>query len=138
MFRGRFATLVVKLTSLAAFVGGPLYCCDLLKPKIGDPANFAVCFAPLAIMLLATFAVLEEPPTRVHRIIAGVGILGALGLVGMDAFAAISLLGGATHPNAQMIEFGIVAGVAASAAYCVLALRFMGVGAGAGSGSPAA
>ncbi len=130
MFRGRLTTLVIKLTSLAAFVGGPLYCCDLLKPTIGDPANFAVCSAPLGLMLLATFAVLEEPPTRATRLVAAAGLLGALALVSMDAFAAVQLLSGATHPNAQMIEFGNVAGVAASAAYSVAALRFMGVGAG--------
>ena len=121
----RLHTLVIKLTSLAAFVGGPLYCCDLLKPRLGDPLNFIVCFAPLALMLLATFAVLENQPTTANRAIAGAGLFGALGLVGMDAFTAIQLLSGVHHPNEQMIEFGIVAGVAAALAYSVAAFRFI-------------
>lgn len=43
----------------------------------------------------------------------------------MDAFTTIQLLSGVRHPNEQMIEFGIVAGVAAAVAYSVSAVRFL-------------
>ncbi len=121
----RFSGLVLRLLALASFIGGPLYCADLWKPALGDPWNFIAAFAPIALVLMAAMMVLQDRPTTATRAMTWVGFLGVAGLLCEDAFAGIRIAAGDAHPNTQMIQFGIFAGVCAAALYTWHALRFL-------------
>ncbi len=119
----RFRVLVIKLSALGAFIGGPLFVADLLKPSLGQKLAFAIAFAPIGVATLAILWVLDEAPTPAVRALAIVGGAGCLGLLGMDAFALWRLWTGTYHPNAQMIQFGCACALVVTPLYFVQARR---------------
>jgi hypothetical protein len=125
---------VVRVLSLAAFMGGPWYCTDLLKRHLQTPVAFALCFLPIGLMVLTTLTVLEDAPSRLTRFTAGTGLGGASILVLMNGFTIWRLAIGASHPRSGMIGFGVVAGLLAVAAFTWIVVRFLG-GPVAGPGS---
>lgn len=115
--------LVIKLSALGAFLGGPLFVADLLEPTLGRQIAFAIAFAPIGVATLCLLWVLEERPTPFVRFLAVAGGLGCLGLVGMDAFALSRLWTGTHHPNATMIQFGCACALVATPLYFLQARR---------------
>jgi hypothetical protein len=116
--------LGMKLGALAAFCGGPLRAADALRPIIGKDPGFGAAFAPIALLLFGSFAVLEDEPTRWTRAVVALGLLGALAVGASDLWALGQVLRGPARGDDGLIAIGSVLGLALVAAYAWAASRF--------------
>lgn len=117
--------LVVRLLALASAAGGPLYVYDLLKASPQDWRLFAICFAPVGLMVFGSLAFGDPPSSTFARLSVRLGLFGAMALLILDAFTAWSLVRGGTHPNLSLIVAGTAIGALASALYILLARAFL-------------
>jgi len=121
----RVRLLVIRLLAIASSVGGPLYVYDLLKASPKDLRMFAICFAPIAMMVLGSLAFGDPPSDRLARLAVRVGLFGAIALVLIDAYTVWSVARGGTHPNLLMILVGTAIGGVTSVLYVLLARAFL-------------
>jgi hypothetical protein len=122
--------LVLKLLALVAWVGGPLYVCDALVPELGSKAAFGVTFAPIGVLLVASFAAGDAPSRWVRFQLLG-GLGAAAVLTGANLFTAARLLAGDAHPNPRLLSFGIAGGSVAVGLFLLEALPVLRGGRGA-------
>jgi hypothetical protein len=120
--------VVTQLLALSASVGGPLYLFERLQYQLGRWPALAACFGPVALMLLGALCFDESPRSGLARAVVRLGYLGALALLGINLFTALSLLTGRSHPYPTLIVFGIVAGCIACLGYWWSAARFLRAG----------
>jgi hypothetical protein len=113
--------IAVKLIALLAFCGGPLFVADLLKPAIGLNEAFLAAFAPLCAAILCAFSLWEDHPWSWGKPAVAVGLLGAMLVAAMSAFALWQLAGDQDHPDRGLIVLGSIVGLLATAAYARLA-----------------
>ncbi len=108
--RGDMNVLAIKMTALAAAVGGPLFVFDQLTVHLSKIAAFAFAFSPVLVVAFAALFLSDESTPNTRRLLAiGIGAGGVL--LAMNAFAAV-LLPGHDHPDEGLIWFGIAVGSA--------------------------
>ena len=117
--------LILKFTSLLAFLGGPLYVADQLKPALGQQGSFALVFAPVGLVMFAALTMSDEEPAGAARIAVVGGVLGAFILLGLNGYTAWQISHGSTHPEARLIGGGIVVGVVACGLFLTRAQRYL-------------
>ncbi len=116
---------LIKVLALGSFVGGPLWLADTLKPRLGQDVAFAITFAPLAVLILASLSIAGDRPTPVTRLLAFAGVGGAAALLVMDAMAAHFLLRGGSHSEPTLIWIGNAIGAVTALLYFGAALAFV-------------
>ncbi len=109
--------LVLKIGALAAFCGGPLRLSEALGPSLGRDPAFAVGFAPVALVLLGTFALAEERPGWGARTLRALGALGAVAVAGLGLWAWVGVARGPARPDDGLVLAGSAAGVGLAALY---------------------
>lgn len=108
--------MLIALTILLAFCGGPLLLCDQLEPFLGSFWAFALCFSPLFSMAMGALSS-GEGELRLSRLFASSGLLGTALLALIDAWAMWMLLSGQVEHNVGMHWLGVFAGVFACLGY---------------------
>lgn len=116
-----FQILIIKLSLLLSFCGGPLLVTDLLKPRFGEETAFVIAFAPVG---LTGFCVLcLGDAGNWGKGAALVGFLGILAIGAMNAFAIWRLAIDPTRADQSLVIVGMAAGIVSSVIYSHLALR---------------
>jgi hypothetical protein len=116
--------LAIRLLAIFASLGGPLYIFDLVKGDLGTTTAFALCFAPIGLIVLGSLAFEDSPFDALARVSIRLGQLGMWALFGMNVYTFVQLVTGHAPPDLRVTVFGIVVGSLACAAYSVRAHRF--------------
>jgi hypothetical protein len=115
--------VLLKVTFLIAFCGGPMLLAGILGPILGKPWALLTPMAPLLLMLLGALS-FQDPGGAFERWSVRLGLGGALVNLGMQTWGAAHLL---IHPPAHgggLHWTGIAMGYLAGGAYLFLALRW--------------
>lgn len=123
--RGLLGQLLVKLTALLSFCGGPLLVAELLEPALGGPGSFVAAFAPLAVVLYGALFLEDPSPARLDLAIVRAGLCGVPPVMGMNVYAVWHLAAHPARPDQALIALGVVVGTLAAALYTALALRLL-------------
>ncbi len=117
--------LLLKITSILAFCGGPLVLADLLKTTSvpGDIA-FAIAISPCAALVFGAYSLWRPEPDRWDHAMVVLGVLGATALVGMNIYAVHMLAQGYGQANEGLIRIGIGVGLLFVAYYAHASTRF--------------
>lgn len=115
--------LLLKLSCLLGFCGGPLYVADTFKASLGKDASFAIAFMPFLLVIFGVYSLPLYCRSRWDKAMIIAGVVGIFIVSTMNIFAAFQLLLGAVYANTGLVSFGIVVGTSASAAYVFLAWR---------------
>ena len=105
-----------KLSTLASFVGGPMWVSDALKSHLGEFTAFAVAFLPCALLLGGQIAELSHERSRSRDL----GALGALLIIGTTAVAFYDryfAIIGVAHARTNLMLVGGAIGIMASVSY---------------------
>lgn len=79
--------LFLKIGALLAFFGGPLVVVDLLRPHLPAPWDSVCAFAPVGLLVAGAASFTDEEQDAIDRFWMVVGTVGAVLLLGMNAFA---------------------------------------------------
>jgi len=106
----------VKLSTLASFVGGPMWLSDALKTTLGEFTAFAVAFLPCALLLGGQIAEMNHERSRSRDL----GVVGALIIMGTTAVALYDryfAVVGEAHARTNLMLVGGAIGVMTSVSY---------------------
>jgi hypothetical protein len=117
--------LLLRVTAILSFCGGPLHLSELLRVSLGQLPAFLVAFAPVALLLVGALAFRDRPSEKMARLSIRGGLLGSALLVAENAFAAWRLSRGEPHPHQGIITFGIFVGTVGCGLYARQALRWL-------------
>ncbi|MCA9622270.1 MAG: hypothetical protein KC731_24770, partial [Myxococcales bacterium] len=81
------------------------------------PVGFGLAFAPIALMVFGTFALVEDEPSPATRLIAGLGGVSCLVVAVEGVIALVQIAGGEARADAGLITFGSVVGFLAALVY---------------------
>lgn len=109
--------MLIALTILLAFCGGPLILCDLLAPYLGSFWAFALCFSPLFSIGMGALSSDDPSEFGLSRLFVSSGLLGVVLLALIDAWAMWMLLSGQVEHNLGLHWLGEFAGVFACLGY---------------------
>lgn len=115
--QARDADMLIALTILLAFCGGPLLLCDHLAPSLGPFWAFALCFSPLFSIAMGALSSDDPVESRLGRLFASSGLLGTALLALIDAWALWMLLSDQVEQNLGLHWLGVFAGVFACLGY---------------------
>lgn len=118
--------LLLKLSALFSFCGGPLVLADWLKPQMDKQLAFAVAFLPTAALIFGVYSLWSAERDRWDKIMVSFGALGAVTLIGVNIFAAWELVMAPQRADAGLIELGIAVGTVFAGYYGYAARRFFG------------
>jgi hypothetical protein len=117
--------LVLKLSALFSFCGGPLFLSDVLDIKHRGIVYFAIPIAPIVLLLFGSLALRDEDTDSLGRWSIEGGLVGAALLTAMNVYAAIELFKGPPRPDGGLITFGIATGLCTAVVYAVTAIPFL-------------
>ena len=112
--------MIVVITILLAFCGGPLILCDALTPWLGQRWAFVLCFSPLFSMAMGALCSQDVEPGRLGRLFLSSGLLATVLLALIDGWALWLLLNGEVDTNAGLHGLGVLAGGVACLGYVQL------------------
>jgi hypothetical protein len=116
--------LLLKLSALFSFCGGPLAFADSLKPQMDKDLAFAIGFLPIAALIFGVDSLWSAARDRWDKVMVSLGSLGALALIAMNIFAISALAAGAERADAGLIKLGIAVGTVFVAYYAYAAQKF--------------
>jgi len=117
--------LVLKLSALFSFCGGPLFVSDALDIKHRSPLYFAIPFAPIALLLFGSLALRSEDTDTLGRLSIEGGLVGAALLTAMNVHAAFELFGSPPRPDGGLMAFGIAVGLCTAIVYTGTAIPYL-------------
>jgi len=100
----------LKIGSLFSFCGGPLFICDLLKPRIGTLPAFLITFLPVGLMVVAALF-MDDVHSRWLFPLVRAGRLGVFVVLGMHVYAIACFAGGVRVPDQVLHYIGIAIGL---------------------------
>jgi hypothetical protein len=114
--------LVLKLATLLAFAGGPLYVSDRLRALLDPRLAFALAFAPLAVILFGALT-LHDEDSAFSRGVTRAGLAAALVLGAQNAWLLHGLMIARDSATPGLHAMGLLAGTLTAAAYARLGWR---------------
>jgi hypothetical protein len=123
--RSEGGLLVLKLSALFSFCGGPLYLSGVLDIKHRSPIYFSIPFAPIVLLLFGALALRDENSDKLGRWSVEGGLVGAALLTAMNVYAVIRLAGAPRQPDGGLVALGIAVGLCTAIVYTATAIPFL-------------
>jgi len=121
--------LLLKLAALFSFCGGPLLLADSLKLYMDKDVAFAITFLPSVALIFGVYSLWGSIPDRWDKVVLSFGSLGAIALVGMNAFAIWELAKRPERADAVLIELGIAIGTVFAVYYAYVSHKVLSLAA---------
>jgi len=118
--------ILIKVTALLSACGGPLVIYGFLKPRLGVPVAFGICFLPIALMIFGTLFMDIDGIGAFQARFVRLGLAGALLALNMHLYGVYVLATAAARgPDDGLTIVGIIVGIPTSAVYIYLTRRWL-------------
>ena len=117
--------LLLKLTALFSFCGGPLLLADSLKTYLDKNIAFLIAFLPTVALIFGAYSLWRAVRDRWDTAMVLFGGVGAVALVAIDIFAVMELANGPERADAGLIKLGIAVGIAFVTFYAYESRKFL-------------
>ena len=108
--------LLIKLSAIASYIGGPLWFTDVLKSMLDDVSAFIISFTPIGLLIFGQLALLDDE----RSLTCDIGAFAALLLIAINGVALCDLyLGfiGQKYPHSGLMILGSGLGLMTSLVY---------------------
>ena len=116
--------LLLKVSALLSFCGGPLVVAGSLKMHMDKDVALAIAFAPTVALIFGVYSLWYGIHDAWDGVMVSVGGLGAVALLAMNLFAILDLANAPGRADAGLIQLGLAVGMVVVGFYAHASYKF--------------